>query len=289
VSALLPSSAGVYLAGFFDTVQGVSRPMLAQVDRATGAPTSWVPPVFRGGYAFGGTLIPPNLFALAERDDVLYVGGSFLSVGDQLRPNLVALDPAGAVLPWNPPGYYEANSNYGTTALDAEGPSVLAGSTTPVVNGLRVIDPASGSLAGWPPSLLGVYAVRNAGGYLLVGGEFLDAGASPSPNLAVFIDPAALAVPPGVGTTSPLALSRPSPNPARISTSVHWTLARPATVSLALLDLAGRRMRTIVDRADLPAGPYTRAVELAGLAPGLYVLDAAADGSHVSQKLVIAR
>ena len=289
VRAIVPIAGGVYLAGGFHTVQGVARDFLVLVDRVTGTPTSWVPPVFAGGFKFGGTLVSANLFSLAEKAGVLYVGGSFQSVASQLRTNFAALDPNGALLPWNVTGVYTADSNIGTMSLDSEGESVLAASTAPISNGFRVLDPSSGASAGWPPELLGAQKVGRAGGYIVVGGDFLDAGSVPSPTLAVFIDPAALAVPSEAGRFARFSLSRPVPNPARRESSVRWTATEPGVFSLRLLDPAGRVVRTLVDRAEFAAGTGAQTFVTAGLAPGIYLLDAETGDTHVSRKLLIVR
>ena len=287
VLAILPSAAGVYVAGSFTTVQGVARSFLAQVDRATGTPTSWVPPDFFGAYTIGGTPIPAHIHCLAERSGVLYVGGFFNLADEQPRESLAALDASGAVLPWHPPGTFFTDGTPGTVSIDATGSDVVAGGIT-FPNGFRAIDPVSGASAAWPPVIQGVNAVDRAGGYLLAGGGFLDAGAMPSPNLALFIDPAALDAPDAAVANVPLALSRPAPNPARLESSLTWTLAQRSVVSLTLHDLAGRRVRTIVDRAELPAGPHRRTLDVAGLAPGLYLLHAETAGARATRKLVIA-
>jgi hypothetical protein len=288
VRAIVPSAGGVYLAGAFSTAGGAPRNLLAQVDRATGAATSWVPPAFAGGFTSHGTLVPANLFSLAEKSGILYVGGSFQSVAGQLRANYAALASSGALVPWDVTEVYTANANWGTMALNTEGASVLAASTSPLSGGFRVLDPSSGASAPWPPSLPGAQAVDYASGYVLVGGNFLDAGTAPSPNLAVLVDPATLGVP-DMGITSPISLAPPFPNPARLSSSIAWRLARPAVVSVSLVDLAGRKVRSIADRAPLAAGPHARTLDLAGLSPGLYLLDAEADGVRTSHKLLIVR
>jgi hypothetical protein len=288
VRAIRPSVGGVYLAGSFMTVGDSARRLLAQVDPATGAVTSWVPPTFSGGFSSEGVLVPANLFSLAERSGVLYVGGSFQSVAGLARANHVALDPVGAVLPWSVVDLYVTDSGMGTMALDADGDDVLSASNTPVTFRFRVLDPTSGADELWPPSLLEAYAVDRAGGHVLVGGAFLDAGAVPSPNLAVFLDPGALSVA-DAETPSVLALSPPFPNPARVTSSIAWRLARPTVVSVSLVDLAGRKVRSIVERTELAAGPHARTLDVAGLAPGLYLLAAEAGGVRTSHKLLVVR
>jgi len=60
----------------------------------------------------------------------------------------------------------------------------------------------------------------------------------------------------GVGerSTPELELSRPVPNPFRSTTMIHFSLPRSGAVSLRLVDVEGRVVRTLVDGV-LPAGP----------------------------------
>jgi flagellar hook assembly protein FlgD len=67
-----------------------------------------------------------------------------------------------------------------------------------------------------------------------------------------------------------------SPNPVVSSTVVRFEIARAGQVQLAVYDLAGRRVRTLVDEKRdagfhemLWAGDDDRGV---GLAPGIYAL-----------------
>jgi len=48
-------------------------------------------------------------------------------------------------------------------------------------------------------------------------------------------------------------------------------------------------VRSIADRALLAAGPHARTLDVTGLAPGLYLLDAEAGGVRTSHKLLIVR
>ncbi len=54
-----------------------------------------------------------------------------------------------------------------------------------------------------------------------------------------------------------LSLAPTAPNPAVASTTIRFRLGRPAPVTLTIHDLAGRRLRRLLDASPLPAGPHT--------------------------------
>lgn len=108
--------------------------------------------------------------------------------------------------------------------------------------------------------------------------------------------------PVGVGETAeaggagaaPLLRLRPAhPNPANPRATVAFTLARAAAVELAVHDLAGRRVATLL-RSELAAGQHTatwdgRDDRGAAAASGLYVLRLSAGGAAATQKLLLVR
>ncbi len=82
----------LYMAGFFETVNGESRPWMAAIRRDTGELLPWNP---KPNNAIG---------SLMARGDVLIAGGAFNTVGDwRHRAGLAAIDLAtGQLKPWNP-------------------------------------------------------------------------------------------------------------------------------------------------------------------------------------------
>ncbi|MEE9455549.1 MAG: T9SS type A sorting domain-containing protein, partial [bacterium] len=75
---------------------------------------------------------------------------------------------------------------------------------------------------------------------------------------------------------------------ARNSTTIPFSLETGADVSLALYDLAGRRVGTLF-RGFAHAGTHEVRADVSSLPPGVYVyrLDAAGDGA--AKKMVITR
>lgn len=100
-----------------------------------------------------------------------------------------------------------------------------------------------------------------------------------------------LAVPGGAPAHAALALSRPSPNPARGPVALTLTLARAARVDVTVHDLSGRRVATLLAGAQ-PAGPRNlrwERVDASGkrVSAGVYFVRATADGGAVSQRVVL--
>jgi hypothetical protein len=91
-----------------------------------------------------------------------------------------------------------------------------------------------------------------------------------------------------------IALGPVSPNPARGAMSYTLTLPRRAAVTVRLFDMAGRQVRTLVDR-ELSAGLYTLAWDGTderdgtALSSGLYFLQLEADGVRQARRFVLLR
>lgn len=84
-------------------------------------------------------------------------------------------------------------------------------------------------------------------------------------------------------------LSPPSPNPARSTFAVTLSADVLHPVTVALYDVLGRQVALLHDG---PVGPTTLLalrVDTAGLAPGLYVVRASADGQSLSRTVSVAR
>ncbi len=92
----------------------------------------------------------------------------------------------------------------------------------------------------------------------------------------------------------PLAFASPAPNPTRSSARFAFALPRGARVRLELLDVAGRRVRTLLDAA-WPAGPGAATWDLADdrgarVAPGVYLAALRVDGTvRATRRVIVAR
>lgn len=93
---------------------------------------------------------------------------------------------------------------------------------------------------------------------------------------------------------APLAFASPAPNPARTSARFAFALARGGVVRLELLDVAGRRVRTLLDAA-WPAGPGGTTWDLADdrgarVAPGVYLAALRVDGAvRATRRVIVVR
>ncbi|MGE5315516.1 MAG: S8 family serine peptidase [Acidobacteriota bacterium] len=65
-------------------------------------------------------------------------------------------------------------------------------------------------------------------------------------------------------------LAQNYPNPFNPSTTITYEIAEKGRAELAVFDVLGRRVRTLVDRAHLP-GRYTHNFDASGLASGIYI------------------
>jgi hypothetical protein len=95
-------------------------------------------------------------------------------------------------------------------------------------------------------------------------------------------------------TPASLRLSGPHPNPGRGALSFRLELAEPAEVSAVVMDVAGRRVRSMMTRRPLLAGSRDLrwdGADDAGLraAPGIYWLHVDAGDRAVSRRAVLVR
>ena len=94
-------------------------------------------------------------------------------------------------------------------------------------------------------------------------------------------------VPPVVGT---LSMAHPVPTPARTSTLLRYTLPHAGPVALEIVDVSGRRVRTLA-REDQPAGEHAVPWDLrddrgAPVPTGLYFVRLEAAGRSLAEKVL---
>src|SRR5690606_6670133 len=78
------------------------------------------------------------------------------------------------------------------------------------------------------------------------------------------------------------------PNPVRDRATVAFALAAPGLVRLAVHDVLGRRVRTLVE-GPLAAGTHTASLDAAGLPNGVYLVVLEAEGQRETRKVVLVR
>ena len=189
VRALLVDDKGIlYLGGSFSTVTGrngvpIARNNLAAFNLVTGDVTSWNPDVDG----------PVKALAISPDGRILYVGGSFATVGGVSRRNLAAIDTTSdgtTPLAWAP----DPDGGVRALALSGDGLTLYAGGAFATLAGgtvarskLAAIDTASGVATPWAPQPDGAVEallLSGDGASLYAGGSFHLIGAQPRPFLA---------------------------------------------------------------------------------------------------------
>lgn len=188
VNVVAASGSRILAGGSFSSVGGVARKDLAAIDTTTGEATAWNPSVTP---AFPLFTVPVDAISVAS--GVVYVGGSFSSVGGQSRTDLAALDPTtGNATSWNPGATSVFPENGHVSALLATPSTVYAAGSFTTLAGraqryLGAVGTASGTATSWSPvvsapssatehgaSPIAVLAL--SGTTLYIGGDFNELG-----------------------------------------------------------------------------------------------------------------
>jgi hypothetical protein len=91
-----------------------------------------------------------------------------------------------------------------------------------------------------------------------------------------------------LGAPEELALHGPAPNPVRNGTTLRYDLPRDTKVTIALYDLMGRRVRTLVQGGET-AGRKQARLDVSGLAAGTYFVRMRADGTTRTRKVTVVK
>ena len=78
------------------------------------------------------------------------------------------------------------------------------------------------------------------------------------------------------------------PNPFNPVTTIAYSLAMPAHVTIRVYDVSGREVRTLVD-TDMEPGRYSETLDAVGLAGGVYFARMTADDFTETMKLVLLK
>lgn len=274
----------LYVAGFFWTIGGLSRKGLAAVDRNSGSILDWAPQT------------DDFCRTIAVQGDAVFVGGRFSTIGGQSRRNLAAVDArTGAALPWQA----DANSDVGSLIL--LGDTLFAGGSFSTIGGtprrsLAAVRASTGAVLPWDPDL----SWREWGGWgtyptvstlalesniLYVGGRFGRAGPTPMSSFAgiSFVPPP----PPPPPVPRALALAALYPNPVRTRATIRFALPVAGPVDMAIFDLQGRHVSSLLRRTPYAAGVHDVPMATAGCPDGFYFLRLESGGRSVARKFVV--
>ena len=166
----------IHVGGNFQSVGGASRIGIAQLNQS-GVATAWNP---------GASGI---VYAIRASGSLLYVGGTFSSIGGQPFRNLAALDVAtGSATSWDP------LAGGIVTALGVTSSAVFAGGDFWTAGGVRrnrlaAIDIDTGQPTAWNPDADAAATTLVAGnGAIYTGGDFISVGGQTRYHVAA-LDP----------------------------------------------------------------------------------------------------
>ena len=288
VRALALSGTTLYVGGEFNSIGGQSRARLAALNTQlnTNNATSWNPGVSIG--TAGSALVN----TLAVSGSTVYVGGDFHFIGGQARDFLGAVDAVTDInnaTAWDPDpdGYIHALGIGGSTVYVGGSYLTIGGQER---TGLSAIDAATntGNALSWNPSAGDVRSITLDGSNVDVGGYFYRAGTTAQSYIAVIggsVSGAPEAPEPPVLTM----LEANHPNPFGASTRLRFVLPEPALVRLAIFDMSGRRVATVIEGERRGAGAHEIPFDAAGLASGVYALRFSADDRTETRRLVHVR
>ena len=274
VRAIMPHGGTVFVGGSFQSIGSASRSRIAALDRFLGVATSWNAPV---------TGVNPDVYALAARGPVLYVGGDFTAIAGVPRECHAGLDTASAaVTPWTtgPSATCYALAPAGVGAGGAPEFVYAAGR-----GGIEVLDGVTGAHLSWYPAGFGpAYAVAFGRPDFFAGGGFgLVAATELSTPTAVPMF--------GADAVAP-ELTQVGPIPSRGGTAIAFVLPRRCHVRIRVFDVQGRVEAELVE-AVLEPGPQQTVWNgrgRHGKSPsGSYFVRLEADGRSRVKRIVLAR
>jgi len=117
-------------------------------------------------------------------------------------------------------------------------------------------------------------------------GQF-DAGIAPA-SIALYQPGVHVAVEDTDDIPAELALDQSYPNPFHEATTLTWVLPQPGHVTLAVYNVLGQKVATLIDGA-LPAGPQRIVWRAGGLPAGLYLARMEANGEAQTQTMTLIR
>jgi len=168
----------------------------------------------------------------------------------------------------------------------------VGGDFTTIAGGQRAslaaLDGATGALLDWDPKPdQSVHALEVSGERLYAGGYFQ--AAAGLPHLALMGVSMPYIAPPPAPLGPDVMLSPIRPTPLQSTATIRYALPAAASVSLAVYDLQGRRVESLLEHQVQPAGEHLLTVSAERLAAGCYFYRLEAGGMVSTQKAVVVR
>jgi hypothetical protein len=272
------------VGGEFGFLAGQPTAYLGRLDRFTGALGTGVP-------------VPDDVvFALASDGGALDIGGRFGKLGSSPTANLGRVGgadgagPAVVVVAANGGESLVVGSVYRFeyTATDPSGVASVdvelsrAGSGGPwtlLAAGLRNTGHFEWAVTG--PNVAGNAFIR------VSARDFAGNASNDRSNAAFTIGPAVAGVDPTLGQ-GPLVSMTLGPNPARLASTIRFTLRQPMSAGLRLLDVQGREVWAS-DEQPYAAGDHVVECQLREVRPGLYFLRFEHGGKADLTRLAVVR
>ncbi len=88
--------------------------------------------------------------------------------------------------------------------------------------------------------------------------------------------------------TGDFSLSQNYPNPFNATTTIEYSIAEAGFVKLAVYDISGRKIMTLVEENKSP-GKYTVDADLTGLTPGIYFCRLETAGNSIQKKMILIK
>lgn len=227
------------------------------------------------------------IWSMSLRGEELFVGGEFVTAGEEDANNVAVWNTVGES--WSPLGEGITGEFLpSVNSVVASERGVYVGGTFTHAGGEEAANVAAWN--GWWRSLGSgvnsyIYKVAVKDGRLYVAGAFTLAGQKPSIYFGVYNDPV-LSVRERGEAGEALTSLQNAPNPFHGRTTLTLRTSARGHVRLAVFDVTGREVATIVDN-ELPAGRHSIVWDAADLPAGTYFCRAELEGEVLSQTLVV--
>ena len=175
-------------------------------------------------------------------------------------------------------------------ALAVLGDTVYVGGAFSAIGGqprrdFAAVDATTGSATNWNPDVDDrVGSLVASGNTIYAGGRFTRLGGLPCAGLAAISGSDKPSVSPRT-----LVLAQSYPNPVRADATIRFALPASSPATLAVYDVQGRRVATVLDHERRPAGPQAVSVNVSTWPVGCYLYRLEAGGSSATRKMLVIK